>query len=111
MFGGVAFTTKNIEAGFRKCSIYPVNRDEYPVSRFSPPAFKKYKKWIADGKPEICLEGVEKIVDEMEAAERAAEDDGDDEIIEHDGERGTVVSYFIPQRLLQKISKSSAYND
>ena len=93
---GIAFTTKNIEAGFRKCDIYPVNRDEYPVSRFSPPALKKYKKWIANGNPEICLEEVEKIVDEMEAAELAAEDDGDDEIIEHDGEWGTAVSFFIP---------------
>ena len=45
---GAAFTKENIEAGFCKCGIYPVNREEYPINRFSPPVLEQYEKWIAD---------------------------------------------------------------
>ena len=90
---GVAFTKENIEADFRKCGIYPVNREEYPINRFSPPVLEKYEKWIADG-PEPNSENLGHIADEE--GKKQAKEDKEDEVIEHNGEQGTVVSFFVP---------------
>ena len=68
--------------------------EEYPEERFSPPVLVKYNQWIADGKPEMSVEDIESLA----VGEEPTWDElnVDDETIEYEGERGTVVSYFVP---------------
>ena len=95
-----AFSIKNIESGFRKCGIFPVDRTQYPEYRFSPPVLEKYNKWVEDGKPEYTTEEFEGICKEVsenqEAKGNVAQEVEVEDVIEHDGQRGTVVSFFIP---------------
>ena len=94
------FSIKTIESGFRKCGIFPVGRTQYPEYRFSPPVLEKYNKWVEDRKPEYTTEEFEGICNEVSENEEAKGDVTQDveveDVIEHGGQRGTVVSFFIP---------------
>ena len=48
----VGLSNKNVVAGFEATGVYPANKEKYPQSRFNPNTLRKYKTWIAAGRPE-----------------------------------------------------------
>ena len=41
----------NIQAGFSKTGIFPINREKFPVKRFDPRILARYERWVELGKP------------------------------------------------------------
>ena len=98
-----SFTKENIAAGFRKCGIFPIDRGQYPIERFSPPVLARYNQWVCDGCLEILpndMEEIQMMINDKENSFTSQTEDGDsdrddcdgsgDAIIEHDGVSGTL---------------------
>ena len=94
---GASFSKENVAAGFRKCGIYPCDREKYPATRFSQPVLDKYNKWVADGRKTMSVEemnDIEKVIEEEEV--EGDKEESEEEIFEHEGVKGRFVSYFVP---------------
>ena len=108
---GVACSIKNIQSGFRKCGIYPVDRSQYPQHRFSVTSLRKYNEWVADGKRELSPEELQ-LLDAENTDTTLSKPDKDDSAtsisleehnisandkhVEYKGRTGTIISYFVP---------------
>ena len=49
-------SSKNIQAGFEKTGIHPLDRSKYPTSRFSKKILQMYVPWVTRGKPDDFME-------------------------------------------------------
>ena len=123
---GVACSIENIQNGFKRCGIYPINREQYPQHRFSDASLKKYNEWVAGGKKEIThSEVLEAVIEENKPAKAdstsnecsqslaSISDDvgnGDGEKVEYKVCVGRVISYFVPDDKPEDIMSMDSSN-
>ena len=100
------FTEKNIKSGFEKCDIMPCNCGVNPQTRFHANLLNRYKTWVENSKEDLSAEQLDELFNVERNKENAALEDTSVEIKISDkssrgfyqGEKGTFVTYFIPNR-------------
>jgi len=60
-----ALTEEHIQNGFRKCGIWPLNREAYPEHRFNKNLKNRYDVWLGEGKPEMTAEELDDMLDQQ----------------------------------------------
>ena len=102
-----AFTEKNIKSGFEKCGIMSCNRGVYPKTRFHANLLiNRYETWVENGKENLSAEQLDELFNVERNKENTALEDTsvETEISDessrgfYQGEKGTFVTYFIPNR-------------
>ena len=108
-----SFSIENIQKGFKKCSIYPVDSESYPKERFNPNLKKRYDMWVENGKPELARSELDDLENDAFKNKEVADSDDDISLNEtpltlfnnisttgtptiYKGKKGTVINYFIP---------------
>ena len=108
-----SFSIENIQKRFKKCGIYPAERESYPQEQFNPNLKKRYDIWGENGKPELTGSELDDL--ENEAFKNKEVVDIDDGISLNEttltsfnnisttgtptiykGKKVTVINYFIP---------------
>ena len=101
-----AFTEKNIKSGFEKCGIMHCNRGVYPRTRFHANLLNRYETWPENGKEDLSAQQLNELFNVERNKENTALEDTSVEIEISDessrgfyqGEKGTFVTYFIPNK-------------
>ena len=72
-----SFSIENIQKGFKKCSIYPVDSESYPKERFNPNLKKRYDMWVENGKPELARSELDDLENDAFKNKEVADTDDD----------------------------------
>ena len=72
-----SFSIENIQKGFIKCSIYPVDTESYPKERFNPNLKKRYDIWVENGKPELARSELDDLENDAFKNKEVADTDDD----------------------------------
>ena len=72
-----SFSIENIQKGFIKCSIYPVDSESYPNKRFNPNLKKRYDIWVENGKPELAQSELDDLENDAFKNKEVADTDDD----------------------------------
>ena len=95
---------KNIKSDFEKWGIMPCNRGVYPRTRFHGNLLNRYETWVENDKEDLSAEQLDELFNVERNKENTALEDTSVEIEICDessrgfyqGEKGTFVTYFIP---------------